>query len=541
MNFIEEKIINKGNLDKLKLRFPPEPNGAILSDGRVVGGLHLGHAKSICLNFGLAEKYNAPCVLRFDDTNPSTEKSEFVNSMIEDVKWLGYTPSEIRYTSDYFDFLYNCAITLVKKGLAYVDDSTSEEIANLKGTPTSPGKDSSYKSRTIEENLDLFNRMRLGEFVEGSKILRANIDMTSSNMILRDPVLYRIISTPHHRTGDTWKIYPMYDFAHPLSDYIEGITDSLCTLEFEVHRPLYMWVLENCDLENSLPEETEFARLNIDYTVMSKRKLKKLVEDGFVDGWDDPRMPTISGLRRRGFTPESIKDFCDRISVTRKDSVVSYLLLEECLRVDLNSRANRLMGVMDPVKVIITNWKGGTEWVEVENNPEDESAGKRMIPFSGELWIESEDFREEANNKYHRLKLGGEVRLKGAYVIKADSVVKNTDGNITEILCTYDPFSKSGLTLDRKIKGTIHWVSVEHGINIPVNEYDRLFSVETPGDDFINELNPNSLVVNTKSVFEPHVLNVKEAVQMMRKGYYILDKDGKAFNKTVSLKEGWVG
>jgi len=541
MNFIEEKIINKGNLDKLKLRFPPEPNGAILSDGRVVGGLHLGHAKSICLNFGLAEKYNAPCVLRFDDTNPSTEKSEFVNSMIEDVKWLGYTPSEIRYTSDYFDFLYNCAITLVKKGLAYVDDSTSEEIANLKGTPTSPGKDSSYKSRTIEENLDLFNRMRLGEFVEGSKILRANIDMTSSNMILRDPVLYRIISTPHHRTGDTWKIYPMYDFAHPLSDYIEGITDSLCTLEFEVHRPLYMWVLENCDLENSLPEETEFARLNIDYTVMSKRKLKKLVEDGFVDGWDDPRMPTISGLRRRGFTPESIKDFCDRISVTRKDSVVSYLLLEECLRVDLNRRANRLMGVMDPVKVIITNWKGGTEWVEVENNPEDESAGKRMIPFSGELWIESEDFREEANNKYHRLKLGGEVRLKSAYVIKADSVVKNTDGNITEILCTYDPLSKSGMTLDRKIKGTIHWVSVEHGINIPVNEYDRLFSVETPGDDFINELNPNSLVVNTKSVFEPHVLNVKEAVQMMRKGYYILDSDDKSFNKTVSLKESWNG
>jgi len=531
MNFIEEKIIEKGNLDKLTLRFPPEPNGF----------LHIGHAKSIILNFGLAEKYNRPCNLRFDDTNPLAEDENYVKSIIEDVNWLGYTPAKIVNTSDYFDFLYNCAITLVKKGLAYVDDSTSEEIANLKGTPKSPGKDSSYKSRTIEENLDLFNRMRLGEFAEGSKILRANIDMASPNMILRDPVIYRIINTTHHHTGDTWKIYPMYDFAHPLSDYIEGITDSLCTLEFEVHRPLYMWVLENCDLENSLPEETEFARLNIDYTVMSKRKLKKLVEDGFVDGWDDPRMPTISGLRRRGFTPESIKDFCDRISVTRKDSVVSYLLLEECLRVDLNSRANRLMGVMDPVKVIITNWKGGTEWVEVENNPEDESAGKRMIPFSGELWIESEDFREEANKKYHRLKLGGEVRLKSAYVIKADSVVKNTDGNITEILCTYDPLSKSGMTLDRKIKGTIHWVSVEHGINIPVNEYDRLFSVETPGDDFINELNPNSLVVNTKSVFEPHVLNVKEAVQMMRKGYYILDSDGKSFNKTVSLKEGWVG
>ena len=541
MNFIEEKIINKGNLDNLKLRFPPEPNGAILSDGRVVGGLHLGHAKSIILNFGLAEKYNAPCILRFDDTNPSTEKSEFVNSMIEDVKWLGYTPSEIRYTSDYFDFLYNCAITLIKKGLAYVDDSTSEEIANLKGTPTSPGKNSPYKSRTIEENLDLFDRMRLGEFVEGSKILRANIDMTSPNMILRDPVLYRIISTSHHHTGDTWKIYPMYDFAHPLSDYIEGITDSLCTLEFEVHRPLYMWVLENCDLENPLPEETEFARLNIDWTVMSKRKLKKLVEDGFVSDWSDPRLPTISGLRRRGFTPESIKEFCERISVTRKESIVSYLLLEECLRLDLNKRANRLMGVMDPVKVTITNWENGTEWVEVENNPEDENAGKRMIPFSGELYIERDDFREEANNKFHRLKLGGEVRLKGAYVIKAEEVIKDSNGVIIEIKCTYDPLTRSGLTFERKIKGTIHWVSVEHGVNIPVKEYDRLFSVENPGDDFINELNPNSLVINSKAVFEPNVLNIKETVQMMRKGYYILDKDGKSFNKTVSLKEGWSG
>jgi len=541
MNFIEEKILEKGNLDKLKLRFPPEPNGAILNDGRVVGGLHLGHAKSIILNFGLAEKYNAPCVLRFDDTNPTTERKEFVDSMIEDIKWLGYTPSEIRFTSDYFEFLYNCAITLIKKGLAYVDDSTSEEIAILKGTPTTHGKDSPYKSRTIEENLDLFNRMRLGEFIDGSKILRANIDMTSPNMILRDPVLYRIISTPHHHTGDTWKIYPMYDFAHPLSDYIEGITDSLCTLEFEVHRPLYMWVLENCDLENPLPEETEFARLNIDWTVMSKRKLKKLVEDGFVSDWSDPRLPTISGLRRRGFTPESIKEFCERISVTRKESVVSYLLLEECLRVDLNKRANRLMGVMNPIKVTITNWENGTEWVEVENNPEDETAGKRMIPFSGELWIEREDFKEESNNKFHRLKLGGEVRLKGAYVIKAEEVVKDSNGEIIEIKCTYDPLTRSGLTFERKIKGTIHWVSIEHGINITVNEYDRLFSVESPGNDFINELNPNSLTVNKKAVFEPHVLNVKEAVQMMRKGYYILDKDGKSFNKTVSLKEGWVG
>ena len=544
MNFIEEKILEKGNLDKLKLRFPPEPNGAILNDGRVVGGLHLGHAKSIILNFGLAEKYNAPCVLRFDDTNPTTERKEFVNSMIEDIKWLGYTPSEIRYTSDYFDFLYNCAVTLIKKGLAYVDDSTSEEIALMKGTPTSVGKDSPYKSRSVEENLDLFNRMRLGEFNEGSKILRANIDMTSPNMILRDPVIYRIISKSHHRTGDTWKIYPMYDFAHPLSDYKEGITDSLCTLEFEVHRPLYMWVLENCDLENSLPEETEFARLNIDYTVMSKRKLKRLVEESYVTGWDDPRMPTISGLRRRGFTPNAIKDFCDRISVTRKESVVSYLLLEECLRTDLNVVANRLMGVMEPVKLVITNWDMGTEMVEVENNPGDETAGMRMIPFSGELFIEGEDFREEANNKFHRLKLGGEVRLKGAYVIKANEVIKNENGEIIEIRCTYDPLTRSGMTFERKIKGTIHWVSAEHGVRINVNEYERLFNDESPDkneDDFINYINPDSLIINDKAIFEPHVLNVKEPVQMMRKGYYILDTDGKSFNKTVSLKEGWVG
>jgi len=532
MNFIEEKILEKMNLDRLRLRFPPEPNGY----------LHIGHAKSIILNFGLAEKYGRPCNLRFDDTNPMSEDENYVKSIINDVRWLGFTPDKIVNTSDYFEFLYNCAVTLIKKGLAYVDDSTSEEIALMKGTPTSIGKDSPYKSRSIDENLDLFNRMRLGEFKEGSKILRANIDMTSPNMILRDPVIYRIINTPHHNTGDTWKIYPMYDFAHPLSDYIEGITDSLCTLEFEVHRPLYMWVLENCNLENELPEETEFSRLNIDYTVMSKRKLKRLVDEGYVDGWDDPRLPTISGLRRRGFTPESIKDFCDRVGVTRKESIVSYLLLEECLRTDLNIRSNRMMGVMDPVKLIITNWDKGTEMVEVENNPGDEKAGTRMIPFSGELWIEREDFREEANNKFHRLKLGGEVRLKGGYVVKATDVVKDGD-EIVEIHCTYDPLSKSGMELDRKVKGTIHWVSVEHGVNITVNEYDRLFINESPdkGDeDFTSYLNPNSLVINDKAVFEPSVVDMKGTVQMMRKGYYILDKNG-TINKTVSLKEGWNG
>jgi glutaminyl-tRNA synthetase len=546
MNFIEEKILEKGNLHKLKLRFPPEPNGAILNDGRAVGGLHLGHAKSICLNFGLAEKYNAPCVLRFDDTNPSTEKSEFVNSMIDDVRWLGFTPSEVRFTSDYFSFLYVCAVTLIKKGLAYVDDSSSEEIARLKGTPTIPGMNSPFRSRSVEENLDLFERMKLGEFSEGSRILRAKIDMHSPNMILRDPVLYRIITTPHHRTGDLWKIYPMYDFAHPLSDYIEGITDSLCTLEFEVHRPLYMWVLENCDLKNPLPEETEFARLNIDWTVMSKRKLKRLVEEGHVSGWDDPRMPTISGLRRRGFTPTSIREFCDRISVTKRESVVSYSLLEECLRGELNKSANRLMGVFDPIKLVITNWNSGVEMVSIENNPEDETSGVREVPFSGELWIEREDFREEANAKYHRLKLGGEVRLKGAYVVKANEVIKDSNGEIIEVRCTYDPMSKSGMTLDRKIKGTIHWVSCESGIRMKVNEYDRLFTTSEPDkgeEGFIFFLNPNSLVVNEVAVFEPEVKNCKAGVpvQMMRKGYYVLDLDGNSFNRTVSLKEGWVG
>lgn len=535
MNFIEEKILEKGNLDKLKLRFPPENSGYI----------HLGHAKSICLNFGLSEKYNAPCVLRFDDTNPSNESDEFTKSIIEDVNWLGFKPAEIKFTSDYFDFLYDCAVTLIKKGLAYVDDSTSEEIAAMKGTLTIPGTHSPYKSRSIDENLDLFNRMRLGEFTEGSKILRANIDMSSPNMILRDPVIYRIISTPHHRTGDSWKIYPMYDFAHPLSDYIESITDSLCTLEFEVHRPLYMWVLENCDLTNPLPEETEFARLNIDYTVMSKRKLKRLVEEGFVSGWDDPRMPTISGLRRRGYTPTSIREFCDRISVTKRESVVSYSLLEECLRVELNKTAPRLMGVMDPIKLIVTNWDGSNRWCEVDNNPEDPTSGKRMVSHCGEFWIEREDFREVADKKFHRLTLGGEVRLKGLFIIKANKVIKDENGDIVEIHCTYDHDAWIG-TVEKKVKGTIHWVSVRHAVKMDVNEYDRLFINESPdkGDeDFITNLNTKSLIVNSKAVFEEAVKNCKvgSPVQMMRKGYYVLDLDGKSLNKTVSLKEGWNG
>jgi glutaminyl-tRNA synthetase len=529
MNFIEEKITEEGRIDRMKLRFPPEPNGY----------LHLGHAKSICLNFGLAEKHGKPCNLRFDDTNPSAEESEFVESIKRDVEWLGFTPAETKFASDYFDFIYSCAITLIEKGLAYVDDLTSEEIADLKGTPTIPGKNSPFKSRSVEENIDLFGRMKNGEFPEGSKILRANIDMGSSNMIMRDPVLYRISKSSHHRTGNEWAIYPMYDFAHPLSDYMEGITDSLCTLEFEVHRPLYDWVLKNCNLTGDLPVQTEFARLNITNTILSKRKLKRLVDEGYVAGWDDPRMPTISGMKRRGFTPESIRDFCEKISVTKRESIISYSLLEECLRMGLNKRAKRVMGVMDPIKLTITNWEGLPELVEIENNPEDPSAGKRKILFSPNLYIERDDFREEGNAKYHRLKLGGEVRLKGAYVVKANSVSKDDEGNVIEVFCTYDPLSKSGMSLDRKIKGTIHWVSRDFSIRMGVNEYKNLFSEENPdSDDFINSINPESLVVNNNAFFEPEILNVNvgEIVQMIRKGYYILNDDC-SLNSTVSLKE----
>lgn len=513
----------------MHLRFPPEPNGY----------LHLGHAKSICLNFGLAEKYKKSCNLRFDDTNPSTEESRFVESIKEDVNWLGFTPTNIRFASDHFDFFYECVITLIKKGLAYVDDLSPEKIAELKGTPTSPGKDSPFKSRSMSENLDLFERMRLGEFFEGSRVLRANIDMGSPNMIMRDPILYRIIGTPHHRTGDKWKIYPMYDFAHPLSDYIEGITDSLCTLEFEVHRPLYEWVLNNCDLENSLPIQTEFARLNISSTILSKRKLKKLVDEGHVDGWDDPRMPTISGMRRRGFTPESIREFCEKISVTKRESIVSYSLLEECLRMDLNKKAKRVMGVMDPIKLTITNWSGIPELVEIENNPEDPEYGKRKVIFTPNLYIEREDFREEANAKYHRLKIGGEVRLKGAYVIKAERVAKDDEGNIAEIFCTYDPLSRSGEHLERKIKGTIHWVSRDFCIRMKVNEYSNLFDSENPdSENFLDHVRKESLIVNNDAVFEPGILDIKkgEVIQMIRKGYYAMDTVEMALNKTVSLK-----
>ncbi len=548
MNFIEEKIIKRGNLDKLKLRFPPEPNGTkiiSISDGKEVikynSGLHLGHAKSMCLNFGIAEKYGAPCILRFDDTNPSTEESEYVDSIIKDVEWLGFSPSKITYTSDYFRYIYDKLIHLAKKGLVYVDLSTSEEMAEMKGTPTSSGVNSPYRDRSVEVNLDLIDRMKIGEFPEGSMTIRAKIDMSDPNMIMRDPVLYRIINKPHHRTGSDWNIYPMYDFAHPLCDYVEEITDSLCTLEFEVHRPLYMWVLMNCDLSGTLPEETEFARLNLDYSIMSKRKIKILIEEGIIDGWDDPRLPTISGLRRRGYTPDSIKNFCEKVGVTKRESLISHLLLEGCLREDLNKKARRIMGVMDPIKLTIKNWPTDiVETLEIENNPEDPSMGFRSVLFGGSLWIESEDFKKEANSKFHRLKLGSEVRLKGAYIVKAVDCIE-IDGKITEVICEYDPSTKSGDS-DRKVKGTIHWVHKDSAVFRRVRDYDILFDHPNPdgnGKDFLNHLNKESISEKV-GIFESEILNIGigDTVQMIRKGYYCLDSDN-TFNRSVSLKEGF--
>jgi glutaminyl-tRNA synthetase len=537
-NFIEKIIEEEFKERNLKFRFSPENNGY----------LHIGHAKSICLNFGLAEKYGVECNLRFDDTNPTTEKVDFINPIIEDINWLGFKPSNIFYTSDYYETIFEFAKILISNGDAYVCELSSEELSRYNGTPFTIGTESPFRNRSIEENLLLFERMKNGDYEEGSATLRAKIDLKSSNMLMRDPVLYRIKKHIHYRTSDKWCIYPMYDFAHPISDALEKISNSLCTLEFETHREFYNWVLNKLKkfLPSDMPVQTEFARLNIDWSVMSKRKLKRLVEEGHVSGWDDPRMPTISGLRRRGFTPTSIREFCDRISVTKRESVVSYSLLEECLRGELNKSANRLMGVFDPIKLVITNWNSGVEMVSIENNPEDETSGSREVPFSGELWIEREDFREEANAKYHRLKLGGEVRLKGAYVVRANEVIKDSNGEIIEVRCTYDPMSKSGMVLDRKIKGTIHWVSCESGVRMRVNEYDRLFTTSEPDkgeEGFIFFLNPNSLVVNERAVFEPEVKNCKVGVpvQMMRKGYYVLDLDGNSFNRTVSLKEGWVG
>ena len=544
LNFIEEIVegdIAEGkNGGRVLTRFPPEPNGY----------LHIGHAKSICLNFGLAQRYGGKTNLRFDDTNPVKEDVEYVDSIKEDVKWLGFDWAEELYASDYFDKLYDLAVELIKQGLAYVDDSTAEEIAVQKGTPTEPGIGNEYRNRSVEENLQLFADMKAGKYPDGAKVLRAKVDLAAPNMQLRDPLMYRIKHAHHHRTGDAWCIYPMYDFAHGQSDAIEEITHSICTVEFIPHRPLYEWFIEKLNLFPS--KQYEFARLNLNYTVMSKRKLLQLVEEGHVDGWDDPRMPTISGLRRRGYTPASIREFCERIGVAKRENMIDVGLLEFCIREDLNKTAWRRMAVLDPVKLVITNYpEGQTETFHGENNPEAEGGdGSREFPFGREIWIEREDFMEVPAKKYFRLSIGGMVRLKNAYIIKGESVVKDADGNITEIHCSYIPESQSGNdTSGINVKGTIHWVSVEHGKTAEVRLYDRLFQVEDPSSedgDFKDYINPNSLQVLTTAYIEPDLANAKigTPVQFMRKGYFTLDKNSTAdklvFNRTVTLKDGWV-
>ncbi|NPA68500.1 MAG: glutamine--tRNA ligase/YqeY domain fusion protein [Chlorobi bacterium] len=544
LNFIEqivEEDLKSGKHKEIITRFPPEPNGY----------LHIGHAKSIILNFGLGEKYNGKTNLRFDDTNPVKEDVEYADSILEDVKWLGYKwHGEVRYASDYFEQLYEWAIKLIKDGYAYVDDQSGEEISATRGTPLQPGKESPFRNRSVEENLDLFERMRKGEFKDGEKVLRAKIDMSSPNMHMRDPVMYRIKHAEHHRTGNKWCIYPMYDFTHGQSDYIEGITHSICTLEFENHRPLYDWFLDRIYEEGKTrPRQIEFARLNLSYTVMSKRKLLKLVENGYVSGWDDPRMPTISGLRRRGYTPESLKIFAEKVGVAKRENIIDVGLLEYSVREHLNKTAQRLMTVLDPLKVTITNYpEDKEEMLPAVNNPEDESAGTREVPFSGTLYIEREDFREEANRKFFRLKPGGEVRLRYAYFIKCNEVIKDENGNITELLCTYDPLSKGGKSPDgRKVKGTLHWVSAKHAVDVDVRLYDRLFSDETPDGhkdkDFTEFINPESLSVLKNCKSEPFIKNAVpgDRFQFERKGYFCVDKDSSKdkiiINRTVALRD----
>ena len=540
---IEEDLQNTHKKEELKFRFPPEPNGY----------LHIGHASSICLNFGLGEKYNAPVNLRFDDTNPIKEEQEFVDAIKEDVLWLGFKWEKECYASDYFQQLYDWAVEMIKNGDAYVDSQTSEEIALQKGTPTEPGKESPYRNRSVEENLDLFEKMKNGETPERGHVLRAKIDMASPNMLMRDPVMYRCLHKNHHRTKDTWKIYPMYDWAHGESDFIENISHSFCTLEFLPHRELYNWFVEKVSKEGELkPKQREFARRNLSHTVVSKRKLMQLVEQGVVNSWDDPRMPTISGLRRRGYTPNSIRKFADSIGVGKRENMIDVAHLEFCAREDLNKTAPRVMGVLDPVKLVITNYEEGKEeWLEAENNPEDESAGSREIPFSRELYIEKEDFKESANRKFFRLTLGKEVRLKNAYIIKGEEVVKDSEGNITEIHCTYDPKSKSGSGTEeskRKVKGTLHWVSAKHALETEIRLYDRLFSVENPdGDkekDYMEFVNPDSLEV-IKGFVEPSLKSagIQDKFQFQRIGYFCVDKDSKEgepiFNRTVGLRDSW--
>lgn len=541
LNFLEEIIENsiaEGN-DRVLTRFPPEPNGY----------LHIGHAKSICLNFGLAKKYNGKCNLRFDDTNPVKEDVEYVDSIKEDIKWLGFDWANEHYASDYFEQLYNWAVVLIGKGLAYVDDQTQEQIRLTRGTVTVPGTESPYRNRSVEENIDLFRRMREGEFGDGEKVLRAKIDMGHPNMLLRDPIMYRILHTEHHRTGNKWCIYPMYDYAHGQSDSLEKITHSICTLEFDVHRPLYDWFIQQLDIYPS--HQYEFARLNLTYTVMSKRKLLQLVSNKIVNGWDDPRMPTISAIRRKGYTATAIRAFADKVGVAKRDNVIDLSLLEFCVREDLNKTAERRMAVLNPLKVTITNYpEGKSEMFEAVNNPEDESVGKRMVPFSREIYIEATDFMEEPSKKYYRLAPGTEVRLRYSYLIKCEDVTKDSDGNVIELKCTYDPESGGGTSSDgRRVKGVIHWVSAAHSQEAEIRLYSSLFSKESPDDveegkTFLDYLNPESVIIQ-KGFIEPALAEATtgDKFQFERTGYFCVDRDSKpgkmVFNRTVGLKDTW--
>ncbi len=534
--------LRTGRRTTVKTRFPPEPNGY----------LHIGHAKSICLNFGLVQEFGGGCNLRMDDTNPTKEDVEYVDSIQEDVHWLGFEwPGATLYASDYFEQLYQWAEELIRRSRAYVDDLTADQIRDYRGTLTEPGRESPYRTRSVEENLDLFRRMRAGEFPDGSRVLRARIDMASPNLNLRDPVLYRIRRATHHRTGDAWCIYPMYDYAHPLSDQVEHITHSLCTLEFEDHRPLYDWVLESLEFDPR-PQQIEFARLNLTYTMMSKRRLLQLVQEGTVRGWDDPRMPTISGLRRRGYTPEAIRDFCDRIGVAKKENVIDVALLEYCVREDLNRRAPRAMAVLNPLRVVIENYPEGlAEEMDVVNNPEDPSAGTRKVPFSGVVYIEHDDFREDPPKKFFRLAPGREVRLRNAYLVTCTSVVKNAAGEVVELRCTYDPATRGGDAPDgRKVKATLHWVSAAHAVDAEVRLYDRLFTVENPASlpedrDWREALNPHALQVLTACKVEPSLASAAPGAryQFERIGYFAADPDSTpgrpVFNRTVGLKDTW--
>lgn len=542
LNFIEEIIENdlkSGKHKSIITRFPPEPNGY----------LHIGHAKSICLNFGVAKKYGGKTNLRFDDTNPVKEDTEYVESIKEDIKWLGFQWAEEHYASDYFEQLYQWAIELIKKGLAYVDDQTLEEMRENRGTVQTPGKDSPYRNRSVEENLDLFQRMRNGEFEDGSKTLRAKIDMAHTNMHMRDPIMYRILHTHHHKTGDVWPIYPMYDYAHGESDSIENITHSICTLEFDIHRPLYDWFIQQLNIFPS--HQYEFARLNLNYTVMSKRKLLQLVKENYVCGWDDPRMPTICGLRRRGYTPESIRNFCEDIGVAKRDNVIDYTRLENSLRDDLNKKAQRVMAVLNPVKLVIDNYPEQSEELDAVNNPEDESAGTRKVSFSKTLFIERDDFMENPPKKYFRMAIGQEVRLRYAYIVKCTSVEKDSEGNITTIHCEYDPATRGGNTPDgRKVKGTIHWVDANNYVEAEVRLFDRLFQSESPdkveeGKTFLDNLNPDSLKVLENCKLEKFLANTKplDKYQFERLGYFSTDYDTKenrlVFNRACTLKDSW--